>query len=306
MKQRQRSKTAEVTAAVRAWNTLYGDPEVFEDRFAIQLTSLCWRTIARNRTLSWVVVEKILKPIRPFTTVILGRARYAEELLEVAIENGVDQYVILSAGLDSFALRRKDLIGTLKIYELDHPATQERKKKRMAKLKIDVPDNLEFVPIDFEKESLADGLARCSYSSERRTFFSWLGTIQYLTRDAIFDTLESVASIAAPGSEIVFDYMIPTELVEPKDRPAVEAVTRFVERRGEPLVSKFDPSALSEEVSRLGFELAGHVSPEQLMERYFIGRNYNFSASPNMCLAHFRLGRRGSPSERGDSKNEGN
>lgn len=289
MRAEQRSKTAEGAAAVRAWHLLHCNPKVFEDPFAIQLTSFGWRTILNSRILSWLIIEKALRPIRPIFGEILGRVRYAEGVLDEAIKNGIDQYVILGAGLDSFALRREDLTSALRIYELDHPASQESKKKRLRKLRLDLPSNLELVSIDFERESLADGLKRSSYSNERRAFFSWLGTTPYLTRDVIFHTLRSVASIAAPGSEIVFDYAIPKEFVGCGDLPSVEAIERFVRRRSEPFISAFDPHTFPQDVCGLGFEMVEQMSAEQLFERYFSGRNDNLRPIATVRLVHFRL-----------------
>ncbi len=289
MKAKQRSKTAEGSAACRAWHLLYGNPRVFEDPFAIQLTSFGWRTIINSRILTWLIVEKLLRPIRPIFGEILGRARYTEDLLDKAIKNGIDQYIILSAGLDSFALRRKDLTSTLRIYELDHPTSQESKKKRFRKLSLALPNNLELISIDFEKENLAGGLKKSLYSNERRAFFSWLGTTPYLTRDVVFHTLRSVALIASPGSEIVFDYMIPKKFVGADDLPSVEALDRFVKRRGEPFKSTFDPHTFPQDICNLGFEIVEHLSPEQLLERYFADRNDNLRQIPTARLVHFRL-----------------
>jgi methyltransferase (TIGR00027 family) len=221
MEQRQRSKTAEATAAVRARHLLYEEPVIFEDPFAVQLTSRAWRTICKSRILDWIICRKILGTLAPIQAQILARSRYAEEQLEKAMAIGIDQYVLLGAGLDSFALRRRDLATTLRVYELDHPASQQTKIYRLGQLRIGLPENLEFVSADFEEESVADALARSTYIRRRPAFFSWLGTVHYLTRDAVFGTLGSIASLAAPGSEIVFDYRIPKTLVDPVDLPTL-------------------------------------------------------------------------------------
>ncbi len=120
------SRTAEFVAAVRAAHLLYDRPLLFEDPFALQLTSVTWRAICENRLLHWLVMKKILGALRPLHGQILARSRYAEDQLDKAISAGVRQYVLIGAGLDSFALRRQDVISSLKVYELDHPATQMR------------------------------------------------------------------------------------------------------------------------------------------------------------------------------------
>jgi methyltransferase (TIGR00027 family) len=224
----------------------------------------------------------------PLRAQLLGRARFAEEQLEKAIKTGIHQYALLGAGLDSFALRRKDLTSTLKVYELDHPASQTAKRSLLAKLNMDLPTNLEFVAIDFERESVPDALARSSYSNGRPVFFSWLGVTPYLTHEAIFNTLRSIATSAKPGSEIVFDYSIPRELIDPADMPIRDWVERSVARQGEPQITAFDPTTLEQAVDDLGFELIEHLSPMEQKERYFAGRKDGLRPALWSYLAHLR------------------
>jgi methyltransferase (TIGR00027 family) len=245
--------------------------------------------ICKNRVLDWLVFRQLLRQLHPIGAQILARSRYAEDQLEKSIAAGTNQYVIVGAGLDSFALRRTDLAATLKIYELDHPASQDSKRDRLAKLAIDLPTNLELIPVNFEQESVADALARSSYTSERPAFYSWLGTIHYLTRDAILQTLASIASFAAAGSEIVFDYRIPRESVDPVDKPVRDALDRFVARRGEPLLTSFDPLTFPREVCDLGFELVENLSGREQQERYFQGRKDGLRPPPGSYFIHFRL-----------------
>jgi len=289
MKERQRSRTAEAAAAARARHLLRSAPIVFADPFAIQLTSRPWRIICKNRFLDWLVFRRLLAVLHPIGAQILARSRYAEDQLEKSIAAGTNQYVIVGAGLDSFALRRRDLATTLKIYELDHPASQLSKRDRLAKLAIDLPANLELTPVNFEQESVADALTRSSYTRERPAFYSWLGTIHYLTRDAIFRTLAAIASFAAVRSEIVFDYRIPRESVDPADIPVRDALDRFAARRGEPLITSLDPLTFPREVCDLGFELVENLSGREQQERYFQGHKDGMRPPPGSYLAHFRL-----------------
>ena len=290
MKDRYRSRTAEIAAGSRAWHLLHDDPIVFRDPFAIQFTPRTWQMILKSRALNWLIVaSKTFDWVYPLRAELLGRAQFTEEQLQKAIKVGIDQYVLLGAGLDSFAFRRKDLTSRLKVYELDHPASQKAKRSRLAKLNIDLPMNLEFVAIDFEKESVADALARSSYSKERPCFFSWLGVTYYLTGEAIFSTLRSIAAYAKPTSEIVFDYMIPKELLDPLNMQMMKKVERSVARRGEPLVSRFDPLTLPHEVCDLGFELVEHLSPTEQQKRYFADRNDDLVPASFYYFIHFRL-----------------
>jgi methyltransferase (TIGR00027 family) len=289
METAQRSRTAEAVAAARAEHFLYDRPLVFADPFAIHLTSAAWRIICKNRVLHWLVATKFLGALRPVRAQFLARSRYAEELLEQAVAHGVAQYVLLGAGLDSFALRRPDL--AIKVFELDHPASQASKRARLSRRGLAVPAHLEFVAIDFEQETVADALARSSFRRERPAFFSWLGTTQYLTRDAVRDTLQSLAVCAAPASELVLTYQIPLARVEPRDRATVEKVMRFAARRGEPFLSFFDPDAFSQELSTLGFELIENLSPQEQRARYFATRTDELRPLSSMYCAHCRVRR---------------
>lgn len=289
MEETQRSRTAETAAATRARHLLRDEPIVFDDPFAIQLTSRPWRIICKSRFLDWLVFRHVLAVMLPIQAQILVRSRYAEDQLEKSISAGTNQYVIVGAGLDSFALRRRDLATTLKIYELDHPASQESKRDRLSELAIDLPANLELIPVNFEQESVSAGLARSSYTRERPAFYSWLGTTYYLTRDAIFRTLASIASFAAARSEIVFDYIIPRESIAAADMPVRDKLDRFTARRGEPLLTSFDPLTFPQEICELGFELLENLSGQEQQARYFQGRKDGMKPSPSSYFAHFRL-----------------
>ncbi len=288
MEQDRRSRTAEGAAAMRALHFRYADPIVFEDPFAIHLTSAKRRVICESRFLSWIMGKISRDRLIPIAAQVLARNRYAEDQLEKAIAAGVDQYVIVGAGMDSFALRRRDLAAKLKVFELDHPASQESKRTKLADLNIDLPENLEFTPVDFEKRSISDALKESSYSRERCAFFSWLGVTMYLSRDAIFRALESISSFAAPGSEIVFDYLIPRESIKAADAMVLENIERMVAKMGEPLITFFDPETFPREVCDLGFELAENLSPERQEARYF--QNRTDSLRPmGSYFGHFRV-----------------
>ena len=289
MKKRRRSKTAEAAAACRAYHLIDHVPVVFEDPYAIHLTSSFWRVILRSSFLRRLVFRRALRVMDPIGWEIIGRARWAEDRLTRAIGVGVDQYLLLGAGLDSFALRRRDLSRNLRVFELDHPSSQEVKRRRLSELTIDLPENLEFVPVNFEEENLADALARSSFRSERPAFFSWLGVTPYLTSEAIFRTLGSIAAIAAPGSEMVLDYFAGKEHVQPDDLPSVESLERFVARRGEPFMSAFGPDVFWQQVRALGFEVVQQLSPEEQSRHYLAGHDENARTAANAFFVHLRL-----------------
>src|SRR5207249_2633770 len=203
----------------------------------------------------------------------LVRSRYAEDKLEAAIRRGVGQYVIIGAGFDSFALRRRDLAHSLLVFELDHPATQQTKIRRLTQLGLAIPNNVQFVPMDFEKEDLCTALQQSRYQSQRPTFFSWLGTTHYLSKAAILSTLESLVACSAPDSEVVFDYSLPRASVPPEEARTMRRLERFTSRRGEPLISHFDPEELSNELRLLGYGVVEDLSGAEQRDRYFRGRS---------------------------------
>ena len=198
------SKTAALAASVRAYHYQQSKFPVFADDYAVDMVPFIWRVIAKNRLLSWFVVHKVFQSFRPIHTEVILRARYAEDRLMEAISEGVGQYVILGAGLDTFSMRHKELADSVRIFELDHPATQATKETQVRAVNGDVPSNLVFVPIDFETDQLNESLIRAGFDPEKPAFFSWLGTTYYLTKDAIRETFGRVADVAAPGQPHCF------------------------------------------------------------------------------------------------------
>jgi methyltransferase (TIGR00027 family) len=274
MKEAKASRTSDNCAAMRAIHSIrHGEPRIFEDSYAIRLTSRFWRAPIENRFLYWLFNRDFLYGwIHPVIGDVVARARYAEEQLESAIRAGVSQYVLLGAGLDSFALRRPDLADSLAIFEIDHPATQELKKKRLSQLGIPLPRSLFFVPVDFERESLAEALSKSSFSAHVPAFFSWLGTTVYLKKSAVLQTLGDVASCAAKGSEIVFSYCDPEPFEGKSCSETFNRLLRATERRGEPMITGFHDKELFGELGRLGFGVLERLSPGEIQTRYFSGR----------------------------------
>ena len=284
---RRTSKTAVLAASVRAYHCQWSKSPVFADDRAIDMVPLIWRVIAKNRLLGWFVVHKVFHPFRPVHTEVLLRARYAEDRLMEAISAGVGQYVILGAGLDTFSMRHKEL--AVRIFELDHPATQAVKEKQVREVNGEIPSNLVFVPIDFETDRLNDALTRTGFDPREPAFFSWLGTTYYLTKDAIRETLGRVADVAAPGSRIVLDYKLARHLISVEGLPFADRLDRFVARRGEPMISVFTPEELNEEMARMGFAEIESIPPEAQKRRYLEDRSDLVDPAPNFCFALFGM-----------------
>lgn len=293
MRDDRASKTAAVAAAVRAAHLCHEPPAVFADPYALALTSPGWRTIARSRVLSHLVLRVLLRPTRPVGAQILMRARYCEEELERALERGVAQYVIVGAGLDSFALRRADLAGRLRVFELDHPATQAAKLARLDRIGATPAVPVEYVAVNFERSTVADALQRSAFDRDTPAYFSWLGTTHYLSADAVFATLRSIGGFAAPGSRIVFDYTVRPGALSDEDRREYEATSRFVARRGEPFRSSFEPAPFLAAVAALGLRLVEDLDAGEQRRRYFAGRSDGLRPTALSHLAHFEVTGRG-------------
>ncbi|MBI3801609.1 MAG: class I SAM-dependent methyltransferase, partial [Deltaproteobacteria bacterium] len=269
MEEGRPSSTARGAAMLRAAHVLLdGEPKILTDNFAMGLSGVD-SDVALQAALETMqadfaqranpeLARALLRHLRASVTM---RSRYTEDELSEAITRGVRQYVILGAGLDSFAYRRRDLIEVVRIFEVDHPATQQWKRARLQELQIELPPNLTFIPIDFERQTLADALRTGVCHLEEPVFFSWLGVTGYLTEEAIFKTLREVAT-AAPGSEIVFGYGVREELLDRESQQMRTALKGQVAARGEPTLSLFDPTSLAARVKAVGFAQVWDFGPE--------------------------------------------
>ncbi len=280
---------AEAAAAVRAAHRIYEESAIFDDPYAIQLTSPSWRFIAQNKFLYNLIVKRVLPVLRPAHGQVLARSQYTEDRLTAAISSGITQYVILAAGLDSFAIRRRDLASKLKIFEIDHPGTQQQKQVRLQSMGITKPSNLDYLPLDFKKKSLTDVLLRSSFDPNQPAFFSWLGTIPYLTQDVVFKSLKDIFDLTVAGTEIVFDYA--NTRISEADQPAVQALMKFAERRGEPLITQFDAEQFGTELEKLGYAVIENISQSVWRDHYYeapqIADLRPLSAA---YIAHLRVG----------------
>jgi methyltransferase (TIGR00027 family) len=288
MKANRHSSTAEATAAVRAWHTIHHEPRILEDPYAIELTSGMWRLICRSRLLSWLVFGLALKRLLPIAAEIICRSRYTEDKLESAIRDGVQQYVLLGAGFDSYALRRPPIGEAVRLFELDHPLSQRTKKERLGKHYDRLSNSVEFVPVDFEEQTLAEVLQSCGYDPEQRAFFAWLGVVQYLAPGAVRSSLQDLAACTASGSELVFDYLLPASELTPADRPILEGLQRFTQRRGEPLASYFTPSELATMADECGFDVVENFSPSDQAAAYFQEGNHDLMPFSGYHIIHLR------------------
>jgi len=267
MREDRPSTTAERAALLRAAHQLLDDPKVLDDPVVLRLIGPEREAALRADPASFEKPE-----LRRLRASIAMRSRYAEDCLGDALRRGVRQYVILGAGLDSFAYRNPFAAGELRVYEVDHPQTQAWKRRRLEEAGIEAPESVAFVPVDFETEKLDRALIGAGFEPSQAAFVSWLGVTVYLTREAALGTLAYVASLGR-GSEIVFGYVPALASLGERARSVIAAMAERARANGEPWRTFFEPDELVGELRRLGFSDIEDFGPEQAFERYFRGRS---------------------------------
>ena len=208
---------------------------------------------------------------RSFRASIVGRARFIEDLVIEQAAQGVDQYVILGAGLDTFAQRRPEIASRLMIFEVDQPGPQAWKQKRLRELGMGIPPWLRFVPVDFETESWWQQLLATGFDAHRPAIVASTGVSLYLTREANFATLRQIATLA-PGSTLAMSYLLPIELADPQERAGFEAAKKGAQAGRTPFLSFFTPEDILALAREAGFREARAVSAADLIDRYFASR----------------------------------
>jgi methyltransferase (TIGR00027 family) len=262
------SRTALGAARHRAAHQLLENPKVLDDPFALPILGkrdAVWlrASLERQQTAS-------TRAMRAF---IAMRSRYAEDCLAQAVARGVRQYVVLGAGLDTFACRNPH--PGLQVFEVDYPPTQAWKRARLEEIGVGLPGSLVFAPVDFERQTLAEGLKAAGLRAGEPAFFSMLGVTIYLTRDANMETMRFVAALVA-GSEIVFDFAPPAGTLGESERQSHAAAAARVAAIGEPWISYFDQTALSDDLRAAGFAQTHVLDTVEGNERYFNGRADSF------------------------------
>jgi methyltransferase (TIGR00027 family) len=258
MRAGQPSETASGAAAYRAIHQLHEGGAIFSDPFAVKILDE-----KRRAGLDQMASEPARRPMRLFVT---ARSRFSEDALAASVARGVRQVVVLGAGLDTFSLRNPFAEEGVRVFEVDHPATQAWKRERFEQAGIARPTSLTFAPVDFERQSLAEGLANAGFDSSRPAFFQWLGVAPYLTREAISSTLDTIAGV--PASAVVFDYTEPFENHLPERRANLLVAAERAAARGEPWLSFFNPGEISALLRDKGFADIEDVAFVDLLECY--------------------------------------
>jgi methyltransferase (TIGR00027 family) len=220
-----------------------------------------------------------------FTRWISVRARYTEDLVENAVAAGkVRQYIILGAGLDTFAYRRPDLMARLRVLEVDHPESQGWKRERLRVCAVTAPDSLMYAPVDFERQTLREGLSGAGIDFAQPTIVSWIGVTMYLTVEAIDATLATVAEFPPP-SRLAMTYNLPQSALSGVGRATVAILSGVVAGMGEPFVSLFRPHEIERLLRRHGYTNIEHFGPDEARASYFPGRSDVILASAQRLVS---------------------
>jgi len=260
------SRTAVLTAVARAIHREEPPPWVIDDYLALPLAG------QEGRALLDRLRADVPRPhLLAFSRWMCVRARFPEDIAEQAAAAGTSQYVILGAGLDSFAYRRGDLLRRLRVFEVDHPATQAWKRRRLAELGIQPPAGLVFAPVDFEHQTLRDGLAQAGLDFGQLAVVSWVGVTMYLTHDAIHATLATLAG-CRPGSQVVLTYNQPPAALTGSTAQIAATFAALAAEMGEPFLSRFLPTEITQLLHQHGFDQITDFGPDQARAAYFPGQ----------------------------------
>ena len=266
VRQGEPSRSAHWVAALRAVHQLLDEPLVLPDPVALPLLGASAE--AALRADPYALNDPISRGVR---AAIVARSRFVEDELSRGMAAGVRQYVLLGAGLDTFAYRGPVADSPLRVFEVDHAGTQRWKQQRLADAGISAPAALSFVPVDFERDDLVGALVQAGFRADEPACLSWMGVTTYLTAEAVWRVLRALARLA-PGSCVCFDYRVPAAMLDPIERVIDEVVGHQAAAAGEPWLSTFDPARLQADLLEAGFGAADSSSPDDLNACYFARR----------------------------------
>ena len=265
------SRTAQSVAIRRAEHQLFDFPHVLHDPVAPWI-------IGPNAAMSMMLsgLAAYLPEARYLRAFMVARSRYAEDQLARAIATGTSQYVILGAGLDTFAYRSPYAGSDLRVFEVDHPDTQAWKRRRLALTAIREPYPVTFVPVDFQHQKLEMELEKSGFKLKEPAFLLWLGVTPYLSSETVMATFAMVHSLCSDNA-IAFDYARPRKGLSQVEKFSFDALSGRVARAGEPFLSFFDPRVLANALKEIGFHRVEHPTTDQINTLYFRNRFDGFS-----------------------------
>ena len=290
MKEGKPSFTAEGVCALRAAESaLPEDKRMCYDPYAREFLSLKLRLIAKSRFLTKIAIRCVDKLVPGMAGYIVGRTRYLDDYLKARIADGIEQLVIMGAGYDSRAYRIDELKeGKTVVFEVDFPATQKAKEAKVKEIIGYLPKHVVYVPVDFDKGKLAEGLNDKGFDRSLKTLFIWEGVTPYITPEAMDETLAFVANNSGPDSSIIFDYMLSSALDGTYARRQVHLIRRAWELFAEPLTSErfsfgIDDGTIEEFLTRRGFYQVVNIDGGSFQSGYFKGTNEN---GKTFCVAY--------------------
>jgi methyltransferase (TIGR00027 family) len=267
------SRTAQEVALYRAAHQLLDRPPVFHDPLALRIMGRATEAALRANPPRG---NRSHASIRAFIAV---RSRYAEDQLAQAVVRGVRQYVILGAGLDTFGYRNPHAAVGLRVFEVDHPATQVWKRQRLDEVNIEIPEWLSFAPVDLVGDALAHSLRKAGFRTDQPAFLAMLGVGIFMPEHALKQILNLVATLPS-GSGIVFDYGIVDSSLDESQRAVREAAARNAAAIGEPFITFLDPAKLEADLRQMGFSHIDDCGFAAINRRYFEGRNDELRVGP--------------------------
>lgn len=263
--------TAEGAVLGRATHALHDDAPVLDDTWAVELLGEATRAQARDAEYQRLARENAPFDFRLILAVGIGGLRYAEDEVERCVDRGIDQYVVLGAGFDTFALRRDDLAERLRVFEIDFPDVQALKRERIENAERTPAQLPVFVPIDFESMSLLEALDGSGFDPSRPSVWSWMNTIPYVTNEATERTLGEVAGLMAPDSRLVLNYHGRVPLTKAQ-ADYLSTLGEVVREGGEPMKSSWVPEDFERILLERGLRTLEHATEADLEARYFSGR----------------------------------
>lgn len=305
----EHSRTAVLAAVAREMHAETSTDPVLDDEFASELVTPDEKTqiteVAKQTGLSDTEAQQLGESYSipeawkvafrggAFAAASVVRNRYAEDCLESAHrERDIDQYVLVGAGLETFPWRRSELATELTIIELDHPATQRFKRDRLADADLKPPDSVHFAPVDLETERVSSALDKTLYDPERPAFYSWLGVTPYLSVEAILGTLQDIAAVSAPGTEVVFDFVDREGSTMETTTERIQRFMHMVESMGASAGDGLELETFEETMDDLGFQVLEVLDPDDQQERYFDDQPEHFEPTEHYHFAHVKLGER--------------
>lgn len=294
------SLTSLIAAFGRAYHSKFDHPKIFDDFIANDLLSNEEFQAISNNMIEGMSFfnkdlaeelsdnkEEMLKWITQvqLSPTPLARAAYCESVLLNELSLGVSQYVILGAGLDTFALRHRELESKINIFEIDHPSTQQYKIEKLHQLDDSIPNNVQYVPIDFTEKFSNEALINAGFHN-RKTFYSLLGVSYYLSKSDTMNLLQHLFNHLPPGSSIVFDYADETLFTEKGKANRVTNMVKMAAASGEPMVSCYTFSELENMLQKAGLLIYEHLSPEMIQQKYFASRKDYLSAFETIHYIH--------------------